>query len=585
VHTQSLSSKLNKALISTGRNLFCQYFIMFILLLCSVCLYGIYRIRGFVVYPDEFGYWASAAKNIGYDWTEVASLGSYYSFGYSLLLTPILWIFKGGVAAYRAAVIVNLMLQCASVCLIFGIFRRLYPREDALDIIYAVGIGVMYPVWMFYVQTTLCETLITFMYILICYLFLRVLQTPKVYFVIGLIVSIIYIVFVHMRTVGLAIAAVMVLVLWAWKNPKMRKFIALGLLIAIAGAVAGIVIKSGIVSSVYGDADKSRLEGNTFAGQIVAIRQILTMEGMVRLLRGSAAKLYYLGAASFGLFYIAIISLLKNAGRLIASLFKGRKIDWTDLFEAFLLLSFLGQFGITTIYMNKPARLDEIFYGRYNEYLLPILMGIGLIELKRCKHIIIYVITEIIISGLLVWIGVRFAVQSGTTGIEKIFLTGISYLFDGNNISSSIDFYISFIFATELMIIVALCVWGCDGKKRRNIFLICILALEVTLGIIINTQNTYVSADIDRSDLKVATYIETHGSESKPVQYLAMPDRPFIDLIQFDLKDRSIDVIWNEGEIVPGYLIVDIDSPYRDKFDLLYNLKQETHWFALYKTE
>ena len=67
-------------------------FIIFILL--GIYQYGIGKICGFTMVPDEFGYWASAAENVGYDWSEVASLGSYYSFGYSFVLTPILWAFR-----------------------------------------------------------------------------------------------------------------------------------------------------------------------------------------------------------------------------------------------------------------------------------------------------------------------------------------------------------------------------------------------------------------------------------------------------------------------------------------------------------
>ena len=60
-----------------------------------------------VYYPDEFGYWASAANWIGYDWSGLTALNSYYSFGYSLLLVPVLKICSGAVMAYRTAVALN----------------------------------------------------------------------------------------------------------------------------------------------------------------------------------------------------------------------------------------------------------------------------------------------------------------------------------------------------------------------------------------------------------------------------------------------------------------------------------------------
>ena len=47
------------------------------------CLMGVF---GFVAFPDEFGYWAVAGAILGYDWSEVTSIGSYYSYGYGALL-------------------------------------------------------------------------------------------------------------------------------------------------------------------------------------------------------------------------------------------------------------------------------------------------------------------------------------------------------------------------------------------------------------------------------------------------------------------------------------------------------------------
>ena len=132
-----LSDTNLKGTLLTGGKSYRQYFVLFSILILSVCMYGICSIVGFSYYPDEFGYWSSAAANIGYDWSEVASLGSYYSFGYSLILTPILYFFRGGLAAYRAAVVVNMLLHAGSVWLLGGIARRLCPKAKNMDIVYA----------------------------------------------------------------------------------------------------------------------------------------------------------------------------------------------------------------------------------------------------------------------------------------------------------------------------------------------------------------------------------------------------------------------------------------------------------------
>lgn len=107
------------------------YLIFIILIIICIFQYGIHKICGFTIYPDEFGYWASAAKAVGYDWTEVASLGSYYSFGYSVLLIPLLKLFRNGVTVYRAAVAVNMILMCLSVPVIYQIIGRLFSEKES----------------------------------------------------------------------------------------------------------------------------------------------------------------------------------------------------------------------------------------------------------------------------------------------------------------------------------------------------------------------------------------------------------------------------------------------------------------------
>ena len=81
----------------------------------AICMYGILGIFGFSAFPDEFGYWSPAAAILGYDWSEITGLGSYYSYGYSALLVPILLLFHNAITTYRAAIVLNLVLQCLSM--------------------------------------------------------------------------------------------------------------------------------------------------------------------------------------------------------------------------------------------------------------------------------------------------------------------------------------------------------------------------------------------------------------------------------------------------------------------------------------
>ena len=71
-----------------------RYAVFFMLLLFCFFQFSIRKIYGFSIFPDEFSYWAYAAEAAGCDWSEVISLGSFYSYGYSILLLPIFMLCK-----------------------------------------------------------------------------------------------------------------------------------------------------------------------------------------------------------------------------------------------------------------------------------------------------------------------------------------------------------------------------------------------------------------------------------------------------------------------------------------------------------
>ena len=80
---QSSDTNLMNKLMEAGRRrcFFFQYLLLFAILIFCIYQYSIHKIFGFSLSPDEFGYWASAAEWVGYDWSGAASIGSYYSFG------------------------------------------------------------------------------------------------------------------------------------------------------------------------------------------------------------------------------------------------------------------------------------------------------------------------------------------------------------------------------------------------------------------------------------------------------------------------------------------------------------------------
>ena len=552
--------------------------------------YGLIRIHGFSMYPDEFGYWASAANNIGYDWSQVASLGSYYAFGYSLILTPILWIFKGGVIAYRVAIVINALLQCISLILLKGIFKRIYPKMPKIDAIYCIGIAIFYPVWSYYVQMTLTEALLSFLFILTVFLMVRFLEKPSFLRAVIWFIPVLYMITVHMRTVGVVGVAFLTFMLWAWSNLRTRKYILIAFISVIVVGVGFITVKGIVQSTVYANVDKSVLAINDFTSILVRIKAVLNKDGILNLIQGIIGKVWYLGLSSFGTFYIAMGYMFKQTVLLFKRLFKNKNIQTKQYVCFFILFSMIAQILITAVYMLDPYKLDNICYGRYNEYILPIIMAIGIRQLMRSEHPFRYAFITILVSIPMCAIVIRYSLSVGTNNIHEYFVAGISYLWNVANFDIVNGYIQSELMGSALILFMVIAIYFSDKRGHYTQLLNAVIVIEIVLAIVLSVKSTYISGDVDRVDSRVSRAILQDENTEAHIYYLnESKDRSFVDLIQFNLRDRTVNVSYPDQIVdqvnIGDYVILDMDSTFDENIKDKYHLEEETYWFKLYKKQ
>lgn len=563
------------------------YGIFFMLLIICIFQYGIQKIYGIVMYPDEFGYWASAAKWLGYDWSQLASMGSYYSYGYSLILTPILWMFENGVMVYRAAVAVNMVLMCISLWLMFDVLNKLFLKQDQQTVIFACGVGVFYPAWIFYMQMTLTEALLMFLYILTVYLLIRFIEKPKVITSIGLACSLVYIYFVHMRTVGVVIACVLTVLLLVYLKPECRKAGVIFIVFLIALGLIGTGIKEAVVSQVYAGADAGMLAVNDYGGQWGKLQEIFTLRGFVRLLASCVCKLFYLGMASFGLVYWAIGYLVIRVKHLIFGIVKKKHFEIVDAAVLYILLSATGIFLITAIYMINPGRIDGIFYGRYNELFVPLMMSIGLMAMLSNDKIFTRSIAGCAISGLAVPLIVGWIKKKELVTFHNYFAVGITYLYDEPNFNANHFFLQTYLFSSLLIILVAGLVWICKKGNKNPVILAGIILVEIGLGIWASEKDTYHFNAVVSDDKVIADYILDTVQTDSDIYYLHEESEMYIDSMQLLMKRKTIQLLENdEWKNTPlldkDYLITDLNTAYREELEDTYELYKETASFLLF---
>ena len=592
---------------------FSWYFLLFAALVFCIFWRSIYRIYGFHAYPDEFGYWVSAAAWNGYDWSAVMATSSmYYSFGYSLILTPILRFSTNSVQAYRIAVTVNMILQCISIGLLWGIITRLYAspchetesvEEDdgqTMKMLTGVGAAVLYPVWTFYTQTTLSEALLSFLYLLICWQMFRFLEKPTTIKAVVLSVTLVYLYFVHMRTIGVVAAAIMTLLLYGWKTPDCRKKILAGLIAFIISMGVGLYLQNIIKETAYVAADAERMAKNSYAGHFGQLKELFTLSGIIKFLQSCEGKLYYLGMASFGLFYPAVMVAVKRTVQIFRSAFTKENCGYF-----FLSVSLAGQFAITAIAKSGSKRLDSIIYGRYNEYLLPVFIAMGLIIMLESGCLFRILFMNAGISTALFIPVLWQAIRDGNDKMVGLHAAGLNYL---SNEKYGYELMPEFIKAYGFGILLMLILTGCIfiGKwLKKDVFIMCMLLfMEVLLSLRLSHKYIDYSNDLAYYNLRIYEYIEDYesGNEKKDmaVYYLDNGRKSaYIGLFQFALKEKPIVVVkeaydndknpdltvLSPASDKESFLIVDKDSPYREKLEEKYTECVKANHYVLFLVE
>ena len=522
--------------------------ILYLVILFCIFMYGIGRIYGFVFYPDEFGYWASAAQMAGYDWSNVASLGSYYSFGYSLILLPVLKLIPDSVTAYRTAIGINVVMLSIVMIMLYDIAGRLAPDFSKQIRIMFAAIAAFYPTWLFYMQTTLCEITVLFTFVLSAWILIRYLEKPDTGKLILFMFSLIYLYMTHMRNIGVLAAAVITMLIMMVRERTDRKRLVIFFLILAVGALAATGGKMIIQHTVYGNADKGNIALNDYAGQIAKVLSLLTVSGLTDFVVSFTGKIYYLGAASYGLFYFGSCYLMKRVLRTLK-----RERSRLFYFHLFVLLSAVLEILVEAVYKKGYDKIDSIMYGRYAEHMLPVLMIYGLIGIwklaERDRRLLCRILLSIImlngfLTGVIVYV-IRFHDLYNIHG--GYFIAGLSYLM--RFIPFNRDSYFQMIFYPVVFLTVLICVLILISVRRHELTLLMMtifIVMEVATGISLNEQYTYSFNSSSYGNEQMAITLQEMQKGRTVVSVGNDGEDAFISSIQFILRGCRITLVSEE---------------------------------------
>lgn len=414
--------------------------IMFIIPVLLVVYYlrNIGRLNMIFVLPDEYGYWMTAAAFAGYDWSGLSSLSLYYSYGYSIILTPLFWIFKEPVLMYKAALCLNALLyigayfiSCAcgfrlADAMGVNIGRRAPANGSGADgnnstvikrrrlmVVIVCGVIALYCNNAVQVNIAWSEALLYFMFWLSFYTLLRYCESRNMLVLAAFGVEVVYMYIIHQRMLGVLIAAGMTLVgilvrqltrnkkehrqqdsktAGTGRNKSSKKI--WSIVIVISAIVAFIliffVVKKYLAGLLWSSQPEDRVAVNNFSGQIKKMMAIFSADGIVNFCFHVCGKFFYLFLASGSLVFWAIAGvidkIISGVGRTAKTKHKTESDSVYMPVYIYMLLAMLGLLGITSIFMNGVGgRMDAVVYGRYVEPVIGVVMLVGVLCIMEKK--------------------------------------------------------------------------------------------------------------------------------------------------------------------------------------------------------
>lgn len=541
-------------------------------------------IYGFLIFPDEFAYWAHAAYAAGYDWSDILSLGSYFSYGYGVILLPIFLLCKDAVLAYRIAVGLNYVFLIAAYVLLTCTLRKMIPDKKMPVPLFA-AITIMVPWNLFYAQMTMTETLLVCLNITVGYLLFCYLDNNRLSTLILLMLTLMYMYTVHMRTVGILLSAVIVLAMHIALRGEKKGHLLVIIGIAVPLLLAATYMKDYTIAHAYGGIDPTLAADNDYSGQLVKLRYICTKEGFYDLAVTALGGILYLGLATFGMFYWGIYALLRETLQLIRicrdkclkpEKMSGEKADAREQARAemalYVLLTVVIQIMIASIYLLQRGEVDDYTYGRYSEVIVPFVMAVRFAALWKARKRTALAVTGALAMAhaVVVLLVTRQIVYTGSEQYLGYFMVGISYLYKETTYTVGRFYAGAWVLCEFLTLFVVALTFLCRRRRGRQYLVVLLAVLELALAV--HADNLYLVPFKNAAfrDIRVVDRIVSAGGRDRKVFYMDDGRQAYIGILQFMARDMDIQVMERKeepedyGQRITGedILVFAFDDPY-----------------------
>lgn len=419
------------------------------------------------VLGDELGYWTSAAYFSGRDWSGIASINGYFSFGYGLLLMP-LFLLKDPVMMYRGGILMNAFFLLSSFLLACHAGEILFSKIKKEIIVIFAFITSIYPSYLGYVQTNMAECLLLCLSWVTLNLLLSIEKKDTWANIILFSFAAGYAYMVHMRMLALVVSGITYLIYLYYKQKisKRKLWTAVVIILALVGLTH--IVKELLTSQAYSEG--SLVGSNDYTGQLTKIKYIFSIEGMKDFIISILGKIFYLGIATYTIFFWGIKSIAKKVLRV----WKKEASEKGYNIYVYLAVLLVCTLGISSVFMVWSTRVDVLIYGRYNEHILGIYLLIGLFELfyyfgKKTGTFFILILLTL---GLCI---TEVIYNKSLSDINSFNIMGIFRFICGDSWEVIQDEFMLLTVLTIVAFTVVLFLVLCLGKEKKYIGLVMVI--------------------------------------------------------------------------------------------------------------
>ncbi len=349
-----------------------------IVILFGLCLRNIRISNGPYVFNDELGYLGNAAALAGKDWHYAMQRSLWYSYGWSIIISPLFLLFSNMEIIYRAIIIMNALMVVGVFLLQRNLLTNIFKNIGKTFATLFSACSCCYVSVLYNTSISWPETFLLFMYTVMTYFFYYMLKNPKPYKSAIWAFLLVYFYVIHNRMICVVLVGIAVyMICLICRKVNIRGFI---LFIGTLGISFFLfdLLKRYIVSLNW----RGGLpHGNDMYTGLEVLKNLFMSQGITNFFGLLCSESIYVIVSSFGLVPLGIHALVSKS---LASI-KNKDYKFAIL-SAWLAFAFFGMFALNCInfsYGNiSSKRVDHLFYGRYFEPLYIFLIAIGLYYLK-----------------------------------------------------------------------------------------------------------------------------------------------------------------------------------------------------------